>query len=78
MVTSILNTPTYSDEHNVFVGNSRVSIEQPLICVDGYILACRFDGESCNPTFGISMADLMRAVCTELDSSQIEVSLHDA
>lgn len=74
MVTSILTTPTYTDEHNVFVGNSKVSIEQPLICVDGYILACRFDGESCNPTFGISMKDLLQAVGTELMSSQLEVS----
>ena len=69
MVTSIRNSaPTYTTEHEVFVENSRVAIEQPLICVDGYILACRFDGEKCTPTFAISVTDLLNAVKSELET----------
>ena len=75
MVTSIPSMtsppPTYSTEHEVFVENSRVAIEQPLICVDGLILACRFDGERCTPTFAIGIADLLKAVRTELETLKV-------
>ena len=79
MVTSISpsmasSPPTYTTEHEVFVENSRVAIEQPLICVDGLILACRFDGERCTPTFAIGIVDLLKAVRTELQTLKVRLN----
>ncbi|XP_066928126.1 uncharacterized protein [Clytia hemisphaerica] len=75
MVTSIRTPSTYNAEHEVFVENSRVAIEQPFICVDGYIVACRFDGERCTPSFAISIMDLLNAVKTELYTLKAGVTM---
>ena len=68
MVTSTCRR--YSTERDLN-NNNNITIDQPLICVDGYLIACRYDGDSCTPVFGISVDELLNIVQLELDSTKV-------
>ncbi|XP_057303524.1 uncharacterized protein LOC130640928 isoform X3 [Hydractinia symbiolongicarpus] len=66
MVTS--TSPPFSTSDKMFVNNNQMAIDQPFICVDGYMLSCQYDGESCTPVFGIDIDQLLASVKSDLEN----------